>query len=259
MKSIYFLETCFQRGAVNMQLDEWLAESFEQIDVPDDAIILRLYQWSPPAISIGYHQRETKFDIERLKADGIELCRRPTGGRAVFHIEDLTYSIVMKATKSNAEHYAEIHRALRIGLEQLGIQAEFQKQQADLRAHYEKPESLSCFTASARYELEVNRKKIVGSAQRRFSTTLLQHGSLMLSAEHKQLVKYLKLSETAKEQLQHDLDEKTTSVEEVLGNAPDVVALKRAVLDGFEQGIQSPIKPLDLSTLPIADALTLHS
>ncbi len=259
MKTIYLLETCVQRGAVNMQLDEWLAESFEQIDVPDDAIILRLYQWSPPAISIGYHQRETKFDIERLNADGIELCRRPTGGRAVFHIEDLTYSIVMKATKSNAEHYAEIHFALRHALQQLGLQAEFQKQQADFRSRYEKPESLSCFTASARYELEVNGKKIVGSAQRRFSNTLLQHGSLMLSAKHKQLVKYLKLSETAKAQLQRDLDEKTTSVEEILGNAPDFEYFKHGILHGFEQVFQSPIKPLDLSMLPIADALTLYS
>jgi lipoate-protein ligase A len=259
MKAIYFLDSGVQCGAVNMQVDQSLAESFEAMGFSEGTIVLRLYQWLPPAISIGYHQRETEFDRERLNADKIDLCRRPTGGRAVFHIEDLTYSVVMRATKSNAEHYADIHHALKIALQQLGLQAQFQKQQADFRSRYEKPESLSCFTASARYELEVNGKKIVGSAQRRFSTTLLQHGSLMLSAKHKQLVKYLKLSETAKAQLQRDLDEKTTSVEEVLGNAPDVVALKRAVLWGFEQVFQSPIKPLDLSMLPIADALTLYS
>ncbi|MFQ3599356.1 MAG: lipoate--protein ligase family protein, partial [Chloroherpetonaceae bacterium] len=259
MKTIYFLETVVQRGTFHMQLDEWLAEGFEQIGVSEDAMILRLYQWSPPAISIGYHQREKEFDIERLNADGIDLCRRPTGGRAVFHIEDLTYSVVMKATKSNAEHYADIHHALQHALQQVGLQAEFQKQQTDFRARYEKPESLSCFTASARYELEVNEKKIVGSAQRRFADTLLQHGSLMCSAKHKQLVKYLLLSDSAKQQMQKDLDEKTTSVEESLGSCPNFEALKRAVLWGFEQQFHAPIKLLDLSTLPIADALTTDS
>ncbi len=258
MKTIYFLETGVQRGTFNMHLDEWLAKGFERIGISEDAMVLRLYQWSPPAISIGYHQREVEFDIERLNADGIELCRRATGGRAVFHIEDLTYSVVMKATKSNAEHYAEIHHALKHALQQLGLQAEFQKQQADFRARYEKPESLSCFTASARYELEVNGKKIVGSAQRRFSDTLLQHGSLMRSTKHKQILNYLLLPDTAKEQMQKDLDEKTTSLEEVLGSCPDFEVLKRAMLHGFEQQFHALIKPLDLSMLPIADALTAH-
>lgn len=259
MKTIYFLETGVQRGSFNMQLDKWLAESFEQIAISEEAMILRLYQWSPPAISIGFHQRETEFDIEQLSRDGIDLCRRPTGGRAVFHIEDLTYSVVMKATKSNAEHYADIHHALKYALQQFGLQAEFQKQQTDFRARYEKPESLSCFTASARYELEVNGKKIVGSAQRRFADTLLQHGSLMCSAKHKQIVKYLLLSELAKQQMQKDLDSKTTSVEESLGSCPDFEVLKRAVLCGFERQFHAPIKPLELSTLAIADALTAHS
>jgi lipoate-protein ligase A len=259
MTTIYFLETGAQCGAFNMQLDQWLAESFEELNLPQGTIILRLYEWSPPAISIGYHQRETEFDLERLNADGIDLCRRPTGGRAVFHIEDLTYSVVMNATKSNAEHYAEIHHAFQRSLQQLGLQAEFQKQQTDFRSRYEKPESLSCFTASARYELELNGKKIIGSAQRRFANTLLQHGSLMRSAKHKRLAHYLRLTESAKAQLQKDLDEKTTSLEEVLCTIPDRETLKRNVLIGFEQIFQATVKPLELSALPLANALTLHS
>jgi lipoate-protein ligase A len=258
MKTIYFLETSVQRGAFNMQVDEWLAESFERIGVSQDEIILRLYQWSPPAISIGYHQREAEFDRERLNEDGIDLCRRPTGGRAVFHIEDLTYSVVMKATDTNAKHYAEIHHAFQIALQQLGLPASFQKQQTDFRSRYEKPESVLCFTASARYELEVGGKKILGSAQRRFADTLLQHGSLMLSAKHKQLVRYLRLNEAAKRQMQKDLDEKTTSIEEVLGNVPDFQTLKHAIVQGFEQAFQSPIKQLEFSTLPLGDALTAY-
>ncbi len=259
MKAIYFLDSGVQCGAVNMQVDQSLAESFEAMGFSEGTIVLRLYQWLPPAISIGYHQRETEFDRERLNADKIDLCRRPTGGRAVFHIEDLTYSVVMRATKSNAEHYADIHHALKIALQQLGLQAQFQKQQADFRSRYEKPESLSCFTASARYELEVNGKKIVGSAQRRFGPTLLQHGSLMRSAKHKRLADYLRLNESAKARLQHDLDEKTTSLEEILGTLPDTELLTRATLNAFEQVFQATLQPLDLSTLPIADALTLHS
>ncbi len=259
MPTIYFLETGAQRGAVNMQLDQWLAEFFEHLNLPPGAMVLRLYEWSPPAISIGYHQRETEFDRERLTADGIDLCRRVTGGRAVFHIEDLTYSVVMTATKSNAEHYAEIHHAFQRVLQQLGVRADFQKQQPDFRSRYEKPESLSCFTASARYELEVGGKKIIGSAQRRFGPTLLQHGSLMRSAKHKRLADYLRLNESSKARLQHDLDEKTTSLEEILGTLPDTELLTRATLNAFEQVFQATLQPLVLSTLPIADALTLHS
>mgnify|MGYP001129149999 CR=1 FL=1 len=259
MPAIYFLETGAQRGAFHMQLDQWLAESFEQLNLPKESIILRLYEWSPPAISIGYHQRKTEFDLERLHADGIELCQRPTGGRAVFHIEDLTYSVVMNATKSHATHYAEIHQAFQQALGQLGVQAEFQKQQPDFRTRYQKPESLSCFTASARYELEVDGKKIIGSAQRRFANTLLQHGSLMRSAKHKRMADYLRLNESAKAQLQRDLDEKTTSLEEILGTTPDFETLKQAVLGGFKQVFQAALKRLELSTLPLPDALNLHS
>ncbi len=259
MKTIYLLESSIQHGAFQMRLDQWLAESLERIGVPSDSIVLRLYQWSPPAISIGYHQRESEFDLERLNADGIDLCRRATGGRAVFHIEDLTYSVVMKATKTNAEHYADIHQALRLALKRLGAQTEFQKRQADFRARYEKPESLSCFTASARYELEANGKKIVGSAQRRFATTLLQHGSLMLSPKHKTLPRYLLLDERAKRQMEIDLDEKTTSLAETLGAVPTYDDLKRAIIFGFETIFDARTESLDLSTLPFADALTAHS
>lgn len=259
MRTIFFLETGAQEGAFQMRLDSLLAEELETLALPSDAIVLRLYQWSPPAISIGYHQRESDFDGRALRADGIDLCRRPTGGRAVFHIEDLTYAVAMRATKSNAEHYAEINFAFKRALESLGVQTDFQKRQPDFRARYEKPESLSCFTASARYELEVRGKKIIGSAQRRFGNVLLQHGSLMLSAKHKTLPRYLALDERAKALTQRELDEKTTSLEEILPVVPRYDDLKRAVLLGFEETFGATTQPIDLSSLPFGDALVARA
>ncbi|MCS6990147.1 MAG: lipoate--protein ligase family protein [Chloroherpetonaceae bacterium] len=259
MRLIFLLETGARPGAFNMRLDALLAESFESLAFPPESVALRLYQWSPPAISIGYHQRESDFDMAKLRADGIELCRRPTGGRAVFHIDDLTYAVATLATKSTAEHYAEINRAFKLALERLGIETDYQKRQPDFRARYQKPESVSCFATSARYELEVRGKKIIGSAQRRFGNALLQHGSLALSPKHKALPRYLALDEAARTLAQRELDEKTTSLAEVLGFAPTYDELKRAIVSGFEQVFNATTTRLELSSLPFHDALAAHS
>ena len=135
-------------GAFNMELDGFLAKSLlDGSGVPT----LRLYQWNPWAISLGFNQDMSKIDVERCVSDRIDVVRRPTGGRAVFHAEELTYSVVMHADgKSVLDIYNLISKALVQGLRLFGVNATLSRSQADLREHYKTPSSIPCFTASAR-------------------------------------------------------------------------------------------------------------
>jgi lipoyl(octanoyl) transferase len=239
-EKIVFIDSGSLSGAAQMQIDERLAREFLSSSVQSlidaDAILIRFYGWSPPAISLGYNQKETDFDKAKLATDGIDLVRRPTGGRAVFHIDEITYSVVCHATKRNAEHYADINLALKTGLEQLGVATVFQKQQPNFRAHYERATGVPCFTASARHELEIDGKKLAGSAQRKFGDVLLQHGSLMLTPKHRDLPNYLATSdEIMRDAVRKELIEKTISVSEILGRVPSYIEMRDALKCGFEQ------------------------
>ncbi len=254
---IVFVESGIGRGAAQMQLDEALARAFLSPVLRDligeNVVLIRFYGWSPPAISLGFNQPQTAFDLAKLAADGIDLVRRPTGGRAVFHIDELTYAAVLRLEKSPAEHYADINRALSAGLELLGVVTAFQKQQPNFRERYAFASSVPCFTASARYELEIDGRKLVGSAQRRFGTVLLQHGSLMLTPKHRDLTRYLSITDpTVLADIRQELEAKTTSVSDVLGRTPSYNELCRALKAGFEVAWQLPsatLSPTDIDAL----------
>ncbi|NTW49034.1 MAG: lipoate--protein ligase family protein [Chlorobiales bacterium] len=251
---VYVLNTGHRPGAFNMQFDEQLVQRFLSQEVQaligQGSVVLRLYGWTPFAISLGYHQREEEFDREKCRAAGIDLVRRATGGRAVFHAEEVTYSIVMKATASNETHYREINEALKAALHELGVQSEFQRSTPDLRSRYALAEAVPCFTASAKYELEVDGRKMIGSAQRRFGDVLLQHGSLLCSPRHKEMVQYLSASsDRVRERLVQDLDQKTVSLSEVLGEVPAYETVCNAVRLGFEQTWKTPMLSLDPAVL----------
>lgn len=244
--NLYFMDSTTQSGELQMRLDEQAAKNFHLLALPERALLLRLYKWRPFAISLGYNQNENDFDKEKLMRSGIDLVRRPTGGRAVFHIDELTYSVVTRGVKSNSQHYSDINRALQAGLLLLGIQTDFQKQQPDFRRRYASLQSVPCFTASARYELEFNGKKLIGSAQRKFGETLLQHGSLMLTAKHRELTNYLATNdEQLKSQIKKDLDEKTISLSEIIGRLPTDDELKFALKAGFEQIFHTAFQPIE--------------
>lgn len=141
---------------------------------------LRFYGWSPPAVSIGYFQSiEREINIERLKLKGYGLVRRNTGGRAVLHDRELTYSIVA-GTKEGLpdnlmESYLYISKAFVYAFQDLGVKAEI-NQGADKYAT-----SGACFESPSWYEITVDGRKLVGSAQLRQKTAFLQHGSILLS------------------------------------------------------------------------------
>jgi lipoate-protein ligase A len=175
-------------GAWHMALDRAMLDLVCDVGRPT----FRVYRWQPWCVSLGFHQSETTMDKDRLKERGIDLVRRPTGGRAVFHAEELTYGVVLPSVSwagrtSIEEFHRLISEGLCRGLEALGLSASLEKRSPDLRAHYRTPLSASCFSAAARHEIEIEGKKIVGSAQRRTQTGILQHGSILLGEAHADL------------------------------------------------------------------------
>ena len=172
-------------GAYNMAVDEKLlarAQAGEQVPV------LRFYTWNPPAVSIGRFQKiEAAVDAEACKQRGIDIVRRITGGRAVLHDQELTYSIIARTDDplfpaNVLGTYKIIAAGLLQGLRNLGIPAEMvsrSSRHADLVKKDAK--DAACFSSPSWYEILVHGRKIIGSAQRRLSGAFLQHGSILLS------------------------------------------------------------------------------
>lgn len=164
-------------GRENMAVDEAVLTSSDA--VPEFTPTLRLYGWRTPAISIGCHQGADGF------ADsGLPVVRRVTGGRAVLHDSEITYSIVAPVTHplfsgGITAAYSEISRCILSALRDAGVNAEM-AEMTRVGAAGER-RARACFSAPSRHELLVNGRKIAGSAQRRFKNAFLQHGSILFS------------------------------------------------------------------------------
>ncbi len=233
-----FIDTGLQTGDFNMRTDESLARSLQE---GEGTPLLRFFRWKPWAISLGYNQRIAEIDEERCRADGIDIVRRPTGGRAILHAEELTYSVVMYAgRKSILQVYNEISGALVRGLRLFGVDATLQRSQPNFAETYKQASSIPCFTSSARYEIEWHGRKLVGSAQRRFSDgtrdVVLQHGSILCGPAHKRLADYLLVREPeVLERIRTEMSTKTVDLSEILGKAIDRDALSGCMKQGFER------------------------
>jgi lipoate-protein ligase A len=199
------------RGATNMAMDESLLAAAEEegrrAKSEERATVLRIYKWSAPTLSIGYAQKpEEVADLEFCRAQGIEIVRRPTGGRAVLHDMELTYAVVSNDPqvfnlKSSTDSYLKIAQALKRGLEALGLDVAMNHSlagraaaRAGVRENYLKMR-VPCFTSPARYELLCRGKKIIGSAQRRLRHAFLQHGSLLLDCNFALLAAVTRMDE----------------------------------------------------------------
>jgi lipoate-protein ligase A len=232
-----WVDTGFRSGSENMAFDEALALRLLRAEAPP---VLRFFRWRPWAISVGYNQGTAQLDTARCAADGVDVVRRPTGGRAILHAEELTYSVVMEAGRKGVlQVYNDISRALVRGLAFYGVAVTLQRSQPDFPAHYRQASSVPCFTSSARYEIEWEGKKLVGSAQRRFSdgerVVVLQHGSLLCGPAHRRLADYLRLPDAAAiAAIRKELAEKTTDLQEITRAPVETERLAGCLRKGFE-------------------------
>ena len=232
-----FIDTRENTGEQNMRFDEMLAQSLVE---GRGRPTVRIFRWKPWAISLGYNQDARDLDVERCSREGIDVVRRPTGGRAILHAEELTYSVVMfSGRKSVLQVYNDISRALVRGLALFGVDVALQKSQPDFREQYRQASSVPCFTSSARYEIEWRGRKLVGSAQRRFSDgvrdVVLQHGSILCGPAHRRLADYLAIENPAVvERIRRDMEAKTVDLAELTGRRVDPGELGFALRRGFE-------------------------
>lgn len=177
------LDTPPAPGAWNMAVDEALARSVRAGASP----VVRFYRWSPPCLSLGRNQpARGRYDLDTLRARGIDVVRRPTGGRAVLHDRELTYSVVVRegVLGSPRQCYAAINRALVAGLRALGVRAALQPRTG---ARAPAPSLAPCFLDPTEGEVVVGGRKLVGSAQRRQGGVVLQHGSLLLECDQREV------------------------------------------------------------------------
>jgi lipoate---protein ligase len=161
-------------GQVQMAIDHWLLEQHRLGLHPPT---LRFYTWSPVAISLGYHQHHYPEGWKSLTWQGqlIDLVKRPSGGRAVLHQGDLTYAVIMSGDGDRMQTYRQICQFLIAGWQQLGVALHYG--QAG-RGYMQQP---NCFGTATIADLVLpDGAKLIGSAQLRRGTTILQHGSMRL-------------------------------------------------------------------------------
>ncbi|MFZ1728616.1 MAG: lipoate--protein ligase family protein [Bacteroidota bacterium] len=231
LETLEFVDTGEQSGAFNMDFDLRRAEL---VDAREAAPMLRVYDWKPWCISLGRHQKIEEIDQERTAAAGYEIVRRPTGGRAILHAEELTYSVVMPSEdRGIMEVYRQISEALTAGLQLLVPEIDIAKAQPNFQKLYREAGSIPCFSSSARYEIEFGGKKLVGSAQRRIGSTVLQHGSILIGEAHLALADFLAVSEDVREQLRQDMRSHTVTLEAILGRPVHRNEVRDALIKGF--------------------------
>jgi lipoate-protein ligase A len=176
-----------------MAIDEALLMYCQESKEPSLFPCLRFFCWKTPTLSLGYAQEWKKtVDLDYCKSQGIDIVRRPTGGRAVLHDKELTYSVVAPCegkffSRSTLETYRHISSALVSGFNNINIPAQLAIPHVNRRFAY-KLTNKPCFFSTSKYELAYKGNKMVGSAQKRLKNSFLQHGSILLEVDKEQLI-----------------------------------------------------------------------
>lgn len=225
-------------GAYNMAVDDAILNHVIQPT-------LRLYAWSPPCLSLGYGQKESDADLDRIIQRGWEIVRRPTGGRAILHTDELTYSLALPldhplAAADIVESYREISRALIKALELLGGQPRSE------RANKDSLRNLGpvCFEIPSHYEITVEGSKLIGSAQVRRQGKVLQHGSLPLAGDLARICDALYYpDEAAREAARANVHSRAITLSEALGHQINWETAAEAIVEGFRSVFDVAFEP----------------
>jgi|CZKP01.1.fsa_nt_gi lipoate-protein ligase A len=230
-----FINSGSNTGRYNMDYDLQLAKNYK-----DDEIIFRLYRWGPYCISLGANQPPDSINSELARQDNIEIVIRPTGGRAVLHAEELTYSVVypLDLFSSAKDIYCQLNLALLKGLKIYDNRLssfELENHQPNFAEIYKQENNAVCFAVSAKSEIKFSGKKIVGSAQRKFENVVLQHGSILCGPFHKRITHYLNLSDEKKIEIEKEIEINTIELCKILNEKIDYSRLTLSLCKGFEE------------------------
>lgn len=244
-------------SAMNMAIDEAMMTAHREGRVPPT---IRFYGWFPATLSIGYFQRaEKEVDMVTLKKHGIGFVRRMTGGRAVLHDRELTYSVVVAEENplippTVSESYRIVSQGLLAGFQRLGLEAYLSSPEETSKEH----SSSICFDSPSDYELVVAGKKVAGSAQTRQRGVMLQHGSILLDLDPDLLFDLLRFpSERVKERLKQGFADKAVTINQLCQREVAMAEVITAFAEGFAQGMGIQLLPGELTTyeLELAEEL----
>ncbi|WP_202695218.1 lipoate--protein ligase family protein [Petrotoga sp. 8T1HF07.NaAc.6.1] len=218
-------------GSMNMALDISIAK----LSAIRKISTLRIYQWKYPTLSLGKHQKTDNLNWEFIKSKNISVVRRPSGGRAVLHKDEITYSFSTFVKNENLPNnllasYMKISQALIRSLNELGIEADLESS---------KKEGVTkdlCYDAPSFYEVKVNGKKLIGSAQYRTANFILQHGSIPIKHDYETYINSFKYSHT--DWIKHHLTSSTIDLETILKKPIS----KMDIVKAFEIGFKSVFK-----------------
>lgn len=217
-------------GASNMAIDAALLD--EVLASPSPKTIVRFYQWRRPTISLGRNQKiENAVDADYCASHGIDVVHRPTGGRAVLHDDELTYAVISNDDSCFGDtiyaNYKSVSEALCTAFRNVGVPAILApetRKAPSLRNGADPP----CFLSPSRYELTVDGRKIVGSAQRRVKNSFLQHGSMPISCDREVLARATGMIET------DSLYREMAGLAEFLEVRPSIELLTNALIASFQ-------------------------
>jgi len=238
LKTWRFLDTGPLSPAGNMAIDRALLALHANGKSPPT---LRLYQWRPPAVSLGYFQKRHDLDLEACRRLGYEVVRRPTGGRAVLHLDDLTYALIAGAPEGMPSAVTAAYHLIAQGLLQafriLGIEARMGRERDDPH------QTDICFLRGARGAIVYQKKKLVGSAQTWHASSLLQHGSIIVRPQVEAWLALVQAKGESPAALRSRLAARLTSLEEILGWTLKLTELKEAVRQGMSQALGVELQP----------------
>jgi lipoate-protein ligase A len=238
LKPARLIDSGVAYAAWNMAIDEALLRLQPQIG----RATLRFYSWEVPTLSIGYFQKSASVNLEACQRRGFAYIRRPTGGRAVLHDKELTYSFIcgldqMPPTINDSHEH--ISRALARGLRRLGFEPQLARKSATGKSD-------ACFDAPSYSELTIEGKKVAGSAQTRSREALLEHGSIPLEFDAELLTSLLSANGRSGS-LAVNLRRRAGGLNELSSRAISMEELKRAVKSGFEEEFGLALEPGELS------------
>ena len=251
------IETPPAKGAWNMAVDEAILES---VYTADSIPTLRLYAWEPACLSLGHVQPFAEVNTEALSKNGWDVVRRPTGGRAILHVDELTYAVIAPQSEPRVsggvlESYLRLSQALLRALQIIGLSPEVNEKKATTDPKQPNP---VCFEVPSNYEITVGGKKLVGSAQARRKEGILQHGTLPLYGDLTRIITALKFKDVApRERASQRLLDHATTMENVLGTAPTWQQAGEAFKEAFADVLNLALVPDELSACELERAAEL--
>jgi lipoate-protein ligase A len=242
---------------MNMAIDEALLESVGAGSSPPT---LRLYGWEPGCLSLGHAQPVGDIDRLALEAQGWDLVRRPTGGKAILHVDELTYALIAPAGHPALRggvlaSYRRLSRGLTAGLARLGLEVD--PPNAEPTPGDE--QNPICFEAPSAYEITGHGKKLLGSAQLRRKDAILQHGTLPLAGDISRICLTLRYQDPQARRIARErLLARATTVEMLLNRSVGWDEAAAALKSGFEDAFGWTFSPTDLTEVEHARAHELE-